>query len=72
MKEFNQEILKVDGLKSGNYDVSIDGEKIGTYPAVELGEGINLAENMRTPQYQQAIQIREMDDFVSQPMRNSV
>jgi lysophospholipase L1-like esterase len=62
MKEFNQEILKVEGLKSGNYDVSIDGEKMGTYPAAELGAGINLAENMRTPQYQQAIQIREMNE----------
>ncbi|WPQ61718.1 SGNH/GDSL hydrolase family protein [Chitinophaga sancti] len=61
-KEFNQEILQVSGLKAGKYNLLMDGENVGTYDAGELNAGINLAENTRTPEYQQAIQIREMNE----------
>lgn len=61
-QEFNQEMLAVGGLKSGNYNVLIDNEKIGTWPAAELEKGINLAEITTTPEYQQAIQIRELNE----------
>ncbi|MHB0998588.1 MAG: SGNH/GDSL hydrolase family protein [Armatimonadota bacterium] len=55
--DFNQEILKVTGLKSGQYSLSIDGSTIGKYDATELGKGINLAILTNTPQYHQAIQV---------------
>ncbi|SDF38074.1 Lysophospholipase L1 [Mucilaginibacter pineti] len=61
-QEFNQEILAVKGLKAGSYKVTIDGEQIGTWSAEKLTEGINMAEITTTPQYQQAIQIRELNE----------
>lgn len=42
-KEFNQEILKVNGLETGYYDINMDGFKAGPYTADELAEGINMA-----------------------------
>jgi hypothetical protein len=42
--------------------LKIDGERMGTYDAAQLNTGINLAENPRTPQYQQAIQIMELNE----------
>jgi lysophospholipase L1-like esterase len=62
MKEFNQEVLQLSGLKAGKYNLLMDGENVGTYDAGELSAGINLAENARTPEYQQAIQIRELNE----------
>lgn len=61
-KEMNQEMLAVKGLKTANYDVLIDGEKMGNWSAEQLSAGINLAEITTTPQYQQAIQIRELNE----------
>lgn len=61
-KEFNQELLAVKGLKTGNYSLMIDGESIGRWSARQFSEGINLAELTETPQYQQAIQIRELNE----------
>ena len=42
-KEFNQEILKVNGLEAGYYDIDMDGFTAGPYTAEELAEGINMA-----------------------------
>ena len=61
-KEFNQEVLTVKSLKSGNYSLLIDGEEIGRWTARQLAEGVNMAELTETPQYQQAIQIRELNE----------
>jgi len=61
-QEFNQEMLAVNSLKSGNYTVLIDNEKIGNWSSQQLAKGINLAEISSTPQYQQAIQIRELNE----------
>jgi hypothetical protein len=61
-KEFNQELLTVKGLKTGNYVVKIDGEQIASTSAEQLSNGLNLAEIATTPQYQQAIQIRELNE----------
>jgi lysophospholipase L1-like esterase len=62
MKEFNQEVLQLSGLKAGQYNLLMDGENVGTYDAAQLEAGINLAENARTPEYQQAIQIQELNE----------
>jgi lysophospholipase L1-like esterase len=61
-EEFNKELLKVKGLKDGNYKIMIDGELIGRRTAKELEDGVNLAEIKSTPQYQQAVQIRELNE----------
>jgi len=54
MKDFDQEVLQVTGLKPGQYTLRIDDQSAGTYSGDELAAGINLAENELTPQYQQA------------------
>ena len=59
---FNQEILKVTGLKPGNYQLSMDGQVINNWTAEELSSGINLAEEMYTPEYQQALQIMHLNE----------
>ncbi|MDB5110151.1 MAG: hypothetical protein JWR67_1265, partial [Mucilaginibacter sp.] len=61
-KEFNQEVLTVKGLKSGDYNMLIDGENIGSWSAGQFADGVNMAEITNTPQYQQAIQIRELNE----------
>ncbi|MFD0793065.1 SGNH/GDSL hydrolase family protein [Mucilaginibacter litoreus] len=62
MKEFNQELLTVKGLAAGNYQLKIDNEPIGKWSADALAAGINLAELTNTPQYQQAIQIMDLNE----------
>lgn len=42
-KDFNQEIVKFDGLTDGYYDLDMDGYTAGPYSAEELENGINLA-----------------------------
>ncbi|HEY3321925.1 MAG TPA: SGNH/GDSL hydrolase family protein [Planctomycetota bacterium] len=41
-QELNQYLLKVTGLKDGQYEIQVDGKKIGEHSATELGAGINL------------------------------
>jgi lysophospholipase L1-like esterase len=60
--EFNREILTIKHLLNGKYDLLIDGERMGSWSAAEFANGINLAEISTTPQYQQAIQIRELNE----------
>ncbi|MBK0380820.1 SGNH/GDSL hydrolase family protein [Mucilaginibacter segetis] len=62
MKDFDREILSVKNLKSGNYNLFIDDELMGNFSASQFADGINMAEITTTPQYQQAIQIREMNE----------
>ena len=61
-QEFNQEVLAVQGLKGGRYDLLIDGERMGTWTDQQFAAGVNMAEITNTPQYQQAIQIRELNE----------
>lgn len=61
-QEFNQEILSVKDLKPGSYLLKIDGQPIGSWPAEAFADGINLAEQYRTPQYQQALQISALNE----------
>ncbi|TWR24837.1 SGNH/GDSL hydrolase family protein [Mucilaginibacter pallidiroseus] len=62
MKEFNTEMLTVKNLSAGNYQLKIDDEVIGKWTAAELAAGINLAEQTYTPQYQQAIQVMDLNE----------
>ena len=61
-KEFNQELLKVSGLTNGTYQLKIDGQNIAQFPASELASGVNMAELVNTPQYQQATKIMILNE----------
>ncbi len=61
-KDFNQEILAVKRLVAGNYSLAIDGVIVGSYTAEVFAGGVNLAINNKTPQYQQALKVKELND----------
>ena len=69
VEEMNREMLTVKGLK-GTYAVCIDGEQIGSWSAEELAEGINLAEIVWTPQYQQALAVMHLNEYRWEIERN--
>ena len=56
-QELNQEKLRVGGLSDSRYELAIDGEKVGVYPASDLAAGIDLGRNRLTPQYKQALAV---------------
>jgi lysophospholipase L1-like esterase len=56
-REFNQEILTVRGLATGDYELSIDGKGIRKFTAAELADGMNLAGEPNTPQFQQSLAV---------------
>lgn len=61
MDEFNNEEMKVEGLKGKSYLLKIDGTPIATFSGEALGKGINLASLHNTPQYQQSLQIMDLN-----------
>ena len=60
--ELNRQVLAVDNLPTGKYALSIDAIKVGEYSSVALKNGINLSANPATPQYQQALQIKALQN----------
>lgn len=62
MEEMNQETLKVTGLE-GEYELSIDGQRLGVWSGVELASGINMAALTWTPQYQQALEVMYLNEW---------
>lgn len=61
MDALNQELLSVPGLHEGRYRLEIDGATVGEYSAAEWAAGIQLADNERTPQYQQALEVAKLN-----------
>lgn len=62
-QEFNQEVLQVQNLSANkNYEVRIDGKPIGKWNGQQLQAGINLAEIVTTPQYQQALAVMHLNE----------
>ncbi|MGN0847704.1 MAG: SGNH/GDSL hydrolase family protein, partial [Kiritimatiellia bacterium] len=58
LEDLNRETLAVRDLAPGaRYALFIDGEEVGAWTAGELGFGINLARNPRTPQFKQAAEV---------------
>lgn len=55
-KAMDQERLSVSGLKSGNYQLKINGQTVGNFSAQQLRKGINLAE-YRTPMLEQSYDV---------------
>ncbi|MFZ4581480.1 MAG: SGNH/GDSL hydrolase family protein [Paludibacter sp.] len=58
--ELNTELLKVKGLSKGDYKLTIDSVLIGQFTAAQFSEGLNLANYPSTPQYKQAMRVRDI------------
>ena len=46
-------------MKSGQYELTIDGKTIGNFSKDQFSTGIDLAQFAETPQYRQALKVRE-------------
>jgi lysophospholipase L1-like esterase len=57
----SREALEVHGLPTGRYELSIDGDVVGTYSSLQLERHIELQENTNTPQYKQAFAVAELN-----------
>jgi len=55
----NDEALKVTGLKSGVYTLTVDGEKVATFNNDELARGVNLA-LFESPMTKQAKEVYDL------------
>ena len=49
----DQEMLRVRGLRQGEYNLRIDSKEMGSFSAAQLDKGVNLA-TMKTPMWEQA------------------
>lgn len=63
------------GLALGNYDLVIDGQRIRTYRDSSLAAGIELQDEVSSPQYRQALDVallnRERNDVAVRPLRDA-
>lgn len=57
----SREALEVHGLPPGQYTLTIDGEEVGKFQAAALERHIELQENEKTPQYQQALAVATLN-----------
>ncbi len=57
IKDLNKEMLQINGLEKGSYQLLIDNLLIGSFTGDEFKMGINLALYKNTPQSQQALQV---------------
>jgi lysophospholipase L1-like esterase len=60
--EFNREMLRVKGLKDKTYTLTMDGKPIGRWTGAQLREGINLAAQTNTPEYEQAMAVLSLNE----------
>ena len=59
--DFNREILRIRDLVPGTYRVTADGREIGRWTSGQLADGVNIATNAATPQYQQALKVKALN-----------
>ena len=57
-EELNLMNLKITGLEAGDYLLKIDDIEVGKFSADDLTAGLNLAANQATPQYAEAMKLR--------------
>lgn len=71
--KLSNEKISARGLKAGKWQISIDGQPVGTYTAGQLAFGVELEENEKTPQYQQALKVamlnKQRNDTAYAPIR---
>jgi len=72
--KMSREALEVHGLAAGRYELSIDGTVVGVFPVSSLERHIELQENSKTPQHQQAAAVaalnKQRNDGPVKSMRN--
>lgn len=60
-EKFNRQILKISGLDMAqNYELFIDGIKVGEFSGVQFAEGVNLAKIETTPQMKQSKKVASL------------
>ena len=59
--KLSNERLKITGLAPGNYEIRIDGVPVATVSHIALGTKVELQSNEKTPQYQQALAVAELN-----------
>lgn len=71
---YSMEAFSVRNLKPGKYELKIDGQTIGVMPDTQLAFRWELETNDKTPQYQQALKVanlnKERNDKAVRPLRN--
>lgn len=69
-----RELIRITGLNKGEHALLIDGKSVGSYSHLQFSQGIELQENVLTPQYQQAMEIAQLNkkrnDKAIRPMRD--
>lgn len=60
-QKFSKQTLTVSGLPAGTYTVSIDGTEVTRATGEELQAGLPLQALTKTPQYQQAAQVAQLN-----------
>lgn len=59
--KLSKESLEIHDLSPGKYELRIDDDVVGVYTNVQLARHIELQENEKTPQHQQAAQVAEFN-----------
>jgi lysophospholipase L1-like esterase len=71
---YSNERFTVLQLKPGKYELKIDGQPVGAFTDAQLARGVELQENTKTPQYQQALAVaalnQEKNDKAMRPLRD--
>lgn len=71
---YSNERVSIRGLKAGKYEFKIDGQPIGAFTAGQLAFGVELEENSKTPEYQQALKVamlnKQRNDLAYRPLRD--
>ena len=57
----SREAIEVHGLDAGNYELTIDGQSVGVFNNLALSRHVELQSNSKTPQYQQALQVAQLN-----------
>ncbi len=75
LRRLASEKLRVAGLPSGNYQLLIDDQKIAVYSHLSLASGVDLQDQVSSPQYRQALDVallnRERNDVAVRPLRDA-
>ena len=71
---YGQERLTCPGLKPSKYELKIDDQTIGTYTDAQLAFGVELEENEKAPDFQQALKVamlnKDRNDKAVHPLRD--
>ncbi|MEI6715830.1 MAG: SGNH/GDSL hydrolase family protein [Verrucomicrobiota bacterium] len=59
--KMSNEKITVRNLTPGKYEIKIDGISIGQWTDGQLAFGVEIEENNKTPQYQQALKVAELN-----------